>query len=118
MKHLVVVAALIGAGSTACSEPLITYPLEGRLYDEMRDCLKPEGVLDVIAVEEGEEPVGTCEGVRCFQSRESGDYLVTAQCEPDIDLYTDLTGADPTCDKALAAYARGGDGTCLPEKDE
>jgi hypothetical protein len=56
--------------------------------------------------------------VRCFQSKESGDYLVTAQCEPP-EGYDDRTDdADVTCDKALAAYALGGDGTCLPEEGE
>lgn len=117
MKHPLVAAALAIVGSTGCTDALVTYPLEGRLYDEMRDCLDPEGVLDVIEVLEGEEPVGTCEGVRCFQSKESGDYLVTAQCEPPKG-YTDLTAdpVDTTCDKALAAYALGGDGTCLPEE--
>jgi hypothetical protein len=114
VKHHVAAAALVVAGSTACSDALITYPLEGRLYDEMNDCLDPEGVLDVI---EG-EAVGTCEGVRCFQSKESGDYLVTAQCEPPpgYDDRTDEVGG--TCEKALAAYARGGEGTCLPQEEK
>jgi len=112
VKHHVVAAALVIVGSTACSDALITYALEGRLYDEERNCLDPEGVLDVI---EGEAK-GTCEGVRCFQSKESGDYLVTAQCELPEDLYDDRTDdLDATCDKALAAYALGGEGTCLPE---
>jgi hypothetical protein len=105
MKKTVVALAICAAG---CTDPLLTYPLEARLYHEPEDCLDDEGVIDVI---EGEAE-GTCEGVRCFRSLESGDYFVTEHCEPPPG-YEDLSAeTGGVCEKALAAQARGDSGRC------
>ncbi len=102
---------LVGLAAS-CGEALITYPLKGQLYHEAEDCLDEEGVLDVI---EGEAE-GTCEGVRCFRSLESGDYFVTAQCEAPPGYEDGSAELGGVCEKALAAYARG-DAICPAGND-
>jgi len=85
---------------TACRDPLLVYALSGRHYDEAEDCLGEDLVIDVI---EGEVS-GTCEGVRCIRSEETGDHYVTAACDVP-ELYEDLTDqAEGPCADALAAY--------------
>lgn len=97
-------ALLLGLGLLAsCGEALLTYPLRGQLYDEVADCLEEEGVLDVI---EGEVE-GTCEGVRCFRSLESGDSFVTTQCQAPPGYEDQSAEVGGVCEKALAAFARG-----------
>jgi hypothetical protein len=92
----------------ACRDDLTTYPLKGRHYDEAADCLEENGLIDVI---EGEAE-GTCEGVRCIRSLETGDHYVTAQCEAPPG-YEDLTdAAEGPCALALAAHDRGDAGAC------
>ncbi len=102
--------ALLLALAAGC-EPLETYPLKAQLYHEDTDCLDASGVIDVI---EG-EPEGTCDGVRCFLSLESGDTFVTGHCEAPPG-YEDRTAeVDGECASALAAYARGAEGACPAE---
>ena len=101
-------AAVFALGAVGCDEPLLTFPLEGRLYHEPENCLDEEGVVDVI---EGEAE-GTCEGVRCFRSLESGDYFVTSHCEAPAGYEDHTAEAGGVCEKALAAHALGADGNC------
>ncbi len=100
-----VVAAL---ALPACSDALETYPLKGYVYDAAEDCLGAEEVLDVI---EGVAE-GTCEGVRCFRSEETGTVFITEQCEAP-DLYVDAS-TEEDCVLALEAWERDGGGSCEP----
>ncbi|NUP11494.1 MAG: hypothetical protein HOW73_36070 [Polyangiaceae bacterium] len=91
----------------ACSD-LKTYALSGQAYDEANDCLEEDLVIDVI---EGEAS-GTCEGVRCIRSLETGTYYVTSHCEVPT-AYEDLTDQDEgPCALALAAYELGEEAQC------
>ena len=96
--------------SSACNDALETYPLKGYAYDAEADCLSAEEVFDVIAgVDEG-----TCEGVRCFRSEETGTVFVTTQCEAP-DLYEDATSEEGgDCVLALEAWEREEGGMCEP----
>jgi hypothetical protein len=91
----------------ACTN-LEVYSLQGQLYDVEGDCL---GVSEVIDVVEGSAE-GTCDGVKCIQSEETGLFWVTPNCEVP-DLYVDLTDQeDGPCAAALAAFELGDDGAC------
>lgn len=94
----------------ACSEALTTYPLKGHVYDADGDCLRAEEVIDVI---EGVAE-GTCEGVRCFRSEETGTVFVTEHCEAP-ELYEDATDEEAgDCADALLAWERESEGMCEP----
>lgn len=95
-------------GIFGCKDALLTYPLEGELYHEAENCLDEEGVIDVI---EGEAE-GTCEGVRCFRSLESGDYFVTEHCEAPPGYEDQTSEVGGVCEKALAAHAIGEAARC------
>jgi hypothetical protein len=100
---LTLAVALLGGCTT-----LEVYSLQGQLYDVEGDCLGPSEVIDII---EGSAE-GTCEGVKCMRSEETGLFWVTPNCEVP-DLYVDLTDEeDGPCAAALAAFERGADGFC------
>jgi len=86
---------------------LEVYSLQGQQYDEAGDCL---GVSEVIDLVEGKAE-GTCDGVKCIQSEETGLLWVTPNCEVP-ELYVDLTDDSGACADALAAFERGEDGVC------
>ncbi len=103
----VALLALPVASLAGCTT-LEVYSLQGQLYDVEGDCLGPSEVIDVI---DGTAE-GTCDGVKCIQSEETGLFWVTPNCEVP-DLYVDLTDQeDGPCAAALAAFERGADGAC------
>jgi hypothetical protein len=102
---LLVAVSLLVAG---CSDDLSVIVLEGRRYDQVHDCLGPDGVIDVV---EGQAE-GSCEGVRCFVFEGSGDRYVSAQCEAPDGYAESDPASDEVCEAALAAYARGEAGLC------
>jgi hypothetical protein len=99
-------AALAALAVSGCTN-LETYSLQGQRYDEDGDCLGPSEVIDIV---EGTAE-GTCDGVKCIQSEETGFLWVTPNCEVP-ELYVDLTDDDGACADALAAFERGDDGLC------
>ena len=103
-------AVLAVVVAAAACEPLRTYPLEAQRYDEAADCLDEEGVIDVI---EGEAE-GSCDGVRCILSLESGDSFVTAHCKAPPGYEDRSAEVGGACELALAAYGRGSAGVCPP----
>lgn len=108
MKLAPILAGLGCAATLAGCDNLETFVLSGQYYDEEADCLGEDLVIDVI---EGTAD-GTCEGVRCLRSLETGTTYVSAICEVP-EPYEDLTDAgDELCALALAAYERGDAGLC------
>src|SRR5688500_7104821 len=100
--------SFLGLLLVAGCENRSSYALSGQYYDEENDCLGEDLVVDVI---DGEAE-GTCDGVRCIRSLETGEHYVTANCEVP-EFYEDLTEAEEgPCFLALAAYERGEDGLC------
>lgn len=100
--------------SLGCSDGLEVYALTGQAYNRTDECLEGDAVIDVI---EGTAS-GTCEGVKCIRSEETGDIYITTFCEVP-DLYEDLTDAETgLCPRALDLYELGEDGLCPSSSSE
>lgn len=108
LTRAVLLVWLGSAGALAGCTNIETFVLSGQYYDEAADCLGEDLVIDVI---EGTAD-GTCEGVRCIRSLETGTTYLSTICEAP-ELYDDLTDAgDPVCALALEAYEREEAGLC------
>jgi hypothetical protein len=102
-----VAAAGLSLLAAACGAPLEVYVVLGQRYDAARDCLGEEGVIDVV---EGTVE-GTCDGVICLRSGETGELYVSAQCEAPPG-YEAIGEETSVCAAALDAYLRGDEGAC------
>lgn len=93
-----VIACMLQAG---CGDP--QYLLTGRFYLDSRDCLGTPSTIDVAS---GDTP-GTCAPTCLVQKSYDGgrSVYVTDMCGP-YPLDFDVSGADPRCALAIAAWKR------------
>lgn len=78
------------------------YLYKGDLYDPQHDCLSPTG-MDVM---EGTDPGSGC-GAKCLAANDGGlPVYVTTMCGP-APFVADVSGSNPACSRALAAFQRG-----------
>ena len=103
------IAATAAIAAAACSDA-VSHVLQGRAYIEGRDCLGTASSIDVVS---GTDP-GTCAPACIVQTTFEGgrQVYVTITCPPYPPDY-DLSGKDPSCAPALAAFAR--DDTCIAD---
>jgi hypothetical protein len=103
---------LLGAAA-ACDTAAESHLFIAEQYETARDCLDPDTTVDVI-------PTGqaglTCAPACLVDPTASGGgserIWVSTMCGPYPAAF-DVSGTDPMCAAALAAYARGPD-TCTP----
>jgi len=108
LSAVVPAALLCMLHASACGDASHVY--QGRLYVEARDCLGTTSSVDVV---EGDDP-GSCAPTCLLQRRPDGGRVlyVSTMCGP-YPFDFDVSGADPKCPAALAAFGRND--TCLSD---
>jgi hypothetical protein len=80
-----------------------SYLYTGNLFDAQRSCVSQTGYIDIM---EGTDPGSGC-AAKCLAPAEGGlPVYVTTMCGP-TPIVADVSGTNPACSPALAAFARG-----------
>jgi len=97
MKRSVLVLLL------ACDASGAAYLYSGNLWEPPRGCIDPTSIIDVA---EGTDPGAGC-AAKCLAASDGGlPVYVTTMCgSPPI--VANVSGSNPACAPALAAFARG-----------
>lgn len=102
------VASVLLIAHAAC-QPTESQVVVGRAYLEERDCMGERAAIDVV---DGANPDKKCEPVCMVGSSplvggdgDGGAVFVTDQCPPLPPTF-DVSGSDPRCADALAAFTR------------
>ena len=97
MKRLVLVFLL------ACDASGAAYLYSGNLWEPQRACVDMTSIIDVA---EGTDPGSGC-GAKCLAANDGGlPVYITTMCGPP-PIVADVSGSNPACAPALAAFARG-----------
>jgi hypothetical protein len=89
---------LLLAGCDASAAYLYT----ANVYDPQRDCVSSTQGIDFM---EGTDPGSGC-GAKCLAANDGGlPVYVTTMCGP-APMVADVSGSNPACSSALAAFAR------------
>jgi len=86
----------------ACDASGAAYLYSGSLYDPQLDCVLSTGIIDVM---EGTDPGSSC-APKCLAANDGGlPVYVSTMCGA-APVVADLSGSNPACAPALAAWAR------------